>query len=587
MIAHEPIRLVIWDLDETLWGGTLTEGGIDEVQPNYEIVRQLASRGIMSSICSKNEFNKVKEILVAHKIWDFFIFPSIDWSPKPDRVSGIIKDIQLRPETVLFLDDNHANRASVLEHNPGIRTEDEFFIPKILSNPLFSGKNDKTLSRLSQYKLLEKRHDAKKHPGYDHHKFLKESNIEVIIDLNVQENLERVVELINRTNQLNFTKKRLSDSVDTAIKEIELEINRAGVTTGLIKVQDKFGDYGYCGFYLIKWGELFHYCFSCRTLGFDIETWLFRKLGSPKIEVQGEVLTDIFHVDKIDWVNLKKNDNENILKTTDVFDDYHVVLRGSCEADLMFPYFSISADDLVIESGSKFLSLELKGDSIANLAICSPKCDEEILSALNSIGIMHDHILSSCYSNNTKHKKTLLVMFVHADFKSPTYKHKNLGIYLSLAMKPFYGDICKITDLQIDAHLHDMNSADAKSAKKIIEKIREDWIQESAIDRFNTSIYETLVDRIFKNLPEEAEVIIVTPNVMMRDSSGVIVVSNPHKLCCETINSIKNRYPNLGVINIGSCIASDEDIIDSIHYSRSVYFKLYEKICDLLIKKQP
>ena len=40
----EPVRLIIWDLDETLWSGTLTEGGIDEYQPNYEIVRQLTSR---------------------------------------------------------------------------------------------------------------------------------------------------------------------------------------------------------------------------------------------------------------------------------------------------------------------------------------------------------------------------------------------------------------------------------------------------------------------------------------------------------------------------------------------------------------
>jgi predicted enzyme involved in methoxymalonyl-ACP biosynthesis len=66
----EAVRLVVWDLDETFWQGTLTEGGIAYNDETHNIVMELARRGIMSTICSKNDFESVKKILVEKGIWD-------------------------------------------------------------------------------------------------------------------------------------------------------------------------------------------------------------------------------------------------------------------------------------------------------------------------------------------------------------------------------------------------------------------------------------------------------------------------------------------------------------------------------------
>ena len=55
----EPVRLVIWDLDETFWKGTLTEGGITFSPENRDVVIALAERGIISTICSKNDLEPV------------------------------------------------------------------------------------------------------------------------------------------------------------------------------------------------------------------------------------------------------------------------------------------------------------------------------------------------------------------------------------------------------------------------------------------------------------------------------------------------------------------------------------------------
>ncbi|MBO0222879.1 hypothetical protein J0689_26735, partial [Vibrio parahaemolyticus] len=81
--------------------------------------------------------------------------------------------------------------------------------------------------------------------------------------------IDRVIELINRTNQLNFTKARLSEDPEAAKNEILPLIRHTGTTAGLIHVVDKFGDYGFVGFFAMTdfnhVKTLKHFCFSCRT----------------------------------------------------------------------------------------------------------------------------------------------------------------------------------------------------------------------------------------------------------------------------------------------------------------------------------
>src|SRR5882672_6622626 len=118
----EAVRLVVWDLDDTFWKGTITEGGITEyVQAHHEIVIGLAKRGIMSSICSKNDPNVVLPILQQKGILDYFIFPSISWDPKGIRLAQLVEAAQLRASTVMFVDDNPNNRAEAAATVPGLQ----------------------------------------------------------------------------------------------------------------------------------------------------------------------------------------------------------------------------------------------------------------------------------------------------------------------------------------------------------------------------------------------------------------------------------------------------------------------------------
>jgi FkbH-like protein len=345
------VRLVIWDLDETFWHGTLTEGGIRYNTEHHDIVVELCRRGIMNSICSRNERTAVEEILVGTEIWEYFIFPSIDWSPKADRIAEIVEAVQLRAETVVFVDDHPANLAQAKAALSGLQIADPGAIRDFLSDPGFAGKSDPDLTRLRQYKLLETRHVEMGKAGGNTAEFLRQSNIAVTIIYDVEKHLDRAIELINRTNQLNFTKQRLSEDKTEARAQLLEQIAPFHARAGLVAVCDRYGDYGICGFFLViglvAWAKpkLEHFAFSCRTLGMGVEQWVYELLGQPELEIVGEVLSDLNET--VDWINIATAENEATGAGTRQFGE--VRIRGGCELEVIEHFFRAHAQSILSE----------------------------------------------------------------------------------------------------------------------------------------------------------------------------------------------------------------------------------------------
>lgn len=104
------VKLIIWDLDDTLWAGTLSEGDVEVKTGIIEFINHTLDMGIVHSICSKNDYQQTKEKLEELGLWDLFVFASIDWTPKGSRIRAIIDNMNLRPGNVLFVDDNPQNR---------------------------------------------------------------------------------------------------------------------------------------------------------------------------------------------------------------------------------------------------------------------------------------------------------------------------------------------------------------------------------------------------------------------------------------------------------------------------------------------
>ena len=118
----QSVKLIIWDLDETFWKGTISEGKVSKIQKNINFILDSTDMGIVHSICSKNDAIVVKQKLQEWAIWDYFVFPSVDWTNKGPRIKNIIKNMNLRAENVLFIDDNIQNLEEAKFYCPRLMT---------------------------------------------------------------------------------------------------------------------------------------------------------------------------------------------------------------------------------------------------------------------------------------------------------------------------------------------------------------------------------------------------------------------------------------------------------------------------------
>ena len=121
MIFPGKIKLIIWDLDETLWEGTLSNNDNIALRQEFvDLINNSLDRGIVHSICSKNDFDTTKQHMLSAGLWDLFVFPSINWNPKGERIKNLIADMNLRAENTLFVDDNTSNLHEATYYCPEI-----------------------------------------------------------------------------------------------------------------------------------------------------------------------------------------------------------------------------------------------------------------------------------------------------------------------------------------------------------------------------------------------------------------------------------------------------------------------------------
>ena len=106
---YSKVKIIIWDLDDTFWEGTLSEGGVKAIPGNIELVKCASRHGVINSICSKNSKEETIQRLREMGINDYFVFSSIDWTPKGERIRRMLRTMGLRPQNALFLDDNLQN----------------------------------------------------------------------------------------------------------------------------------------------------------------------------------------------------------------------------------------------------------------------------------------------------------------------------------------------------------------------------------------------------------------------------------------------------------------------------------------------
>jgi len=291
-------RCIISDLDNTLWGGIIGDDGIDGIligqgDPTAEAhlhlqmtLLKLRERGIILAISSKNEdatarapFNDHPDMILRENHIAAF---QANWSDKATNIREISRMLSLGLESMVFLDDNPAERFLVRNELP------EVAVPELPSDP---AQFTRTLIAAGYFEMLNFSEEDRNRASFyqdnakrsqildessDINSYLKSLEMKIYCSPFDKIGRARIVQLINKSNQFNLTSKRYTEN---DIKKIE---ENQKFYTRQIRLADTFGDNGMisviiCEKHKTFW-EIDTWLMSCRVLGRKVEQFAFQEI---------------------------------------------------------------------------------------------------------------------------------------------------------------------------------------------------------------------------------------------------------------------------------------------------------------------
>ena len=561
MIDIRSIKLIIWDLDDTFWKGTLSEEGAILPEENALLLKNLTDCGIINSICSKNEFDPTRKRLQELGVWDLFVFPSINWESKGPQLKDKLDKMALRPVNVLFIDDNPSNLGEAKHYLPEIQVAGPEVIAELIEQVQSLDKKDPNHKRLNQYRILEKKDTASKSFSSSED-FLYSSRIKVDIKHDCLNQINRIHELLMRSNQLNYTKKRIS------IEELESILQNKEYDCGYVTVTDRFGDYGIVGFYAKKGNELEHFLFSCRTMGQKIEQWVYAQLGYPELDVVGDVRTELNQTECPGWINHSETSTEERTDTQSQEINCKVLFKGPCDL----------SHSLVYIKGSDQFDTEFT--YVSNAA-------GRIIDAHNhSVHIEGLHT----YSEQEKQEIAEDCTFIDPAMLDGGFFTKGYDvIVLSTLIESTYQIYKKKgTNLRVvfgGMDLTDSDNWEGYITKKFYEggnsfsrSFLESFSQKyECIGLTTPEMYISFLQKCLDWLPDKTHLCLILGTTKMYDSEDD--VQQRHKSLNDAVKSFATNHPRIMYIEIDDCIHDSSDFEGGInHFSSKVYYEIAQRI---------
>ena len=284
-------RMLVLDLDNTLWGGVIGDDGIAGIQigsdyPGNEfkavqhVMLALKARGIPLTLSSKNTEHVALEAIRRHPEMVLreadFVATRINWQPKSMNIREIAAEVSLGTGSLMFIDDNPVERAEVRRNCPGLivpeMPEDVALWPAfLLGHPALTAisLSAEDLNRSRSYEI-RRQIAVVEEAAPSREAFLQELGMTLEILPAAVESMQRVSQLITKTNQFNTTTKRYS-ATDIVSKTAD------GSDILTLRLKDKFGSDEVIGVVVVDYdrqsgvAEIDNFVMSCRVLGRGVE----------------------------------------------------------------------------------------------------------------------------------------------------------------------------------------------------------------------------------------------------------------------------------------------------------------------------
>ncbi len=291
-IQGDTQKVLILDLDNTLWGGVLGEEGPQGIKLSEEgvgkahrdfqkLIRAAKENGVMLTLCSKNNMDDVKDVFDQNNMmvlaWHDFVDHRINWHPKAKNLEEMATALNLSLDSFVFIDDNPVERDSIRKLLPDVTVPEmpddpadipAWFVKEVINEyfnriSLTTEDNDK----VGQYSRQNQRETERKTMSLD--EYLHSLSIRYTIHRNPEKQIQRIAQLTQKTNQFNLTTRRYTE---TEIREF-IQSDSADVFT--LEYEDKFGKEGIVGVMItiIKndMATIDTFLLSCRIIGRQME----------------------------------------------------------------------------------------------------------------------------------------------------------------------------------------------------------------------------------------------------------------------------------------------------------------------------
>lgn len=293
-----PRKCLVVDLDDTLWGGVLGEVGPEGIalgsdypgnayRDFQKALLDLRRQGVLLAVASKNDHDDAMRALREHPEMvlrpEHFAALRVNWRTKPENLIEIASELNLSLDSLVFFDDNPAERALMRERLPQVETlevpGDPFgYARKLLESRCFDkvSLTAEDLERGDMYRAQRERRELESSAG-DLTAFYRRlemvAEIEPLCDLSFQ----RVHDLLQKTNQFNLTTRRHPQAALRAFAE------DPDTEVWTLRLRDRFGDNGLVGVAIVRSGKetavVDTFLLSCRVIGRTVETALLANVA--------------------------------------------------------------------------------------------------------------------------------------------------------------------------------------------------------------------------------------------------------------------------------------------------------------------
>jgi len=292
-VALASRKLVVCDLDNTLWEGVIGEGlGVAHHADRQAVLQRLKDRGVVLAIASKNDPEKV--------VWSgglldasSFVASEVSWAPKIQGIQRIYKSLNIKPKDGVFIDDRADERAMVRERWPEMHAADpcDARTWRVFSRWADLLDEEQEFDRTAMYQQREKRDAAvaATQEAEDAAEMFARLGLAATLRPADRASVKRVAELVNRTNQWNLAGSR------TTVREVDGWIDSPDHRVLTVQVDDRFGSMGTACVAVVRTLadglEIAVFVLSCRVFGYGVETLVLdyvkrlaeRQFGRPSV----------------------------------------------------------------------------------------------------------------------------------------------------------------------------------------------------------------------------------------------------------------------------------------------------------------